>query len=373
LVDEVAVVVVVVVVVVVGVVGAATVVVWVVVDVDVDVDAVTVSVRVGPVTVRVVLTVVVCVGVVGDVVVVEVEVSLAPSAVVVLEVVAGSRAVFVVDVVGASVVVVVVAVVAGASGVLLASVVLLPLCVRLPATLVIWLLTLLAPSPEPQPVASSAQAATTTAPARHLRSVMTRESFGAWTVHHPIGMSAAAGSGCRATPEICVRIRIWHAPAGCLDSTLRRTRPWSLQAHADMPDALKLRLPCTARSVRETRMAITALARAAGMPEEKVEELQLAVSEAATNAVRHGSEDDGELLVQASTTDGALQVWITDRGGGMRPRIDRGGLGLGLPIIASVTDQLEVVTDSDGTTVKMTFLFGRSIPGPDAGSITPTG
>lgn len=85
--------------------------------------------------------------------------------------------------------------------------------------------------------------------------------------------------------------------------------------------------------------------------------LQLAVSEATTNAVRHGREHADELLVQASVTDGALQVWITDRSGGMRPRMDGSGLGLGLPIMASVTDLLELVTDSEGTTVKMTFLF----------------
>jgi hypothetical protein len=37
--------------------------------------------------------------------------------------------------------------------------------------------------------------------------------------------------------------------------------------------------------------------------------------------------------------------------------MDGSGLGLGLPIMASVTDLLELVTDSEGTTVKMTFLF----------------
>jgi hypothetical protein len=41
--------------------------------------------------------------------------------------------------------------------------------------------------------------------------------------------------------------------------------------------------------------------------------------------------------------------------------------------MASVTDQLEVITDREGTTVKMTFLFGRSVPGADAGSVTPSG
>jgi hypothetical protein len=83
----------------------------------------------------------------------------------------------------------------GAPVVLPASVVLLAVCVRLPATLLIWLLTLLAPPPEPQPAARTAQAATSAAPARHLRSVMNRGSFRVRTEHHPIGMSAVTGDG----------------------------------------------------------------------------------------------------------------------------------------------------------------------------------
>jgi hypothetical protein len=186
---------------------------------------------------------------VDDVVVVEVDVSLAPPADVVVEVVVGSSAVLDVDVAGVSVGVVVVdvpvsAVLLGSAVLLVPVVLLLALCVRLPATLLIWLLTLLAPAPEPQPAARSAQAATSAAPAVQLRSVMSIGSSGAEAVHHPIGMSAVTGLQCREratavrerrrrSPCRCLRrcglvfcapkagvhrLRMWHAPPLWLDS-----------------------------------------------------------------------------------------------------------------------------------------------------------
>jgi anti-sigma regulatory factor (Ser/Thr protein kinase) len=121
---------------------------------------------------------------------------------------------------------------------------------------------------------------------------------------------------------------------------------------------LELTLPREPSSVREARQAVSDLARGAGMNDERVEELRLAVSEAATNAIQHGRENGGEVSVQASVTGGELRVSITDKGGGMRPRPDSPGLGLGLPIIASVADHLEIVTDDEGTTVKMMFVCG---------------
>ncbi|HEY4828174.1 MAG TPA: ATP-binding protein [Solirubrobacteraceae bacterium] len=119
-----------------------------------------------------------------------------------------------------------------------------------------------------------------------------------------------------------------------------------------------LNLPCHASSVREARLAVAALARRAGMPDERIEDLRLAVSEAATNAIQHGVDGSGDVSVNASVAQGELRVWITDKGGGMRPRPDSPGLGLGLPIIASLTDHLEIVTDDEGTTVEMTFVCG---------------
>jgi serine/threonine-protein kinase RsbW/stage II sporulation protein AB (anti-sigma F factor) len=86
-----------------------------------------------------------------------------------------------------------------------------------------------------------------------------------------------------------------------------------------------------------------------------VEDLQLAVSEAVTNAIQHGGRDRGEVLVEARLVGRELRVSVSDHGGGMRPRADSPGLGLGLPIMAAVSDHFEVVSDAAGTRVNMVF------------------
>jgi serine/threonine-protein kinase RsbW len=121
---------------------------------------------------------------------------------------------------------------------------------------------------------------------------------------------------------------------------------------------LRLTLPCQASSVREARLAGADLARGAGMTDDRIDDLRLVVSEAATNAIQHGRDAGGDLLLRASVASGELRVWITDKGGGIRPRLGSSGLGLGLPIIASLTDHLEIVSDDEGTTVEMMFVCG---------------
>lgn len=121
---------------------------------------------------------------------------------------------------------------------------------------------------------------------------------------------------------------------------------------------LHLTLPCQASSVREARLAVADLARGAGMADDRIDDLRLAVSEAATNAIQHGRDRDGDVSIRASVTRGELRVWITDHGGGMRPHMDSSGLGLGLPIIASLTDHLEIASSEEGTTVEMMFVCG---------------
>ena len=121
---------------------------------------------------------------------------------------------------------------------------------------------------------------------------------------------------------------------------------------------IHLTLPRQASSVREARRAVVDLARRAGMAGDRLDDVRLAVSEAVTNAVQHGRRAGGGVSVKASVSRGELRVWITDSGGGIRPRADSPGLGLGLPIIASVTDQLDIASDGGTTTVEMMFTCG---------------
>lgn len=120
-----------------------------------------------------------------------------------------------------------------------------------------------------------------------------------------------------------------------------------------------MRLPGVPESVGEIRAAICRLARSSGFPEEKVDAIRLAVSEAATNALIHGyTEDTGQICVSAELDrDGNLRVVITDHGRGMLPRRDSDGLGLGLPLMAAMSDHIDITSSVDrpGTEVRLYF------------------
>lgn len=121
-------------------------------------------------------------------------------------------------------------------------------------------------------------------------------------------------------------------------------------------------VPATPEAVAEIRTAVCQLARDCGFLDEKVEAIKLAVSEAATNAVLHGYSDHaGQITVVAELEEsGALQVVIGDEGRGMLPHRDSEGLGLGVPIMTTLADHVDITspTDQGGTEVRMHFHTG---------------
>jgi anti-sigma regulatory factor (Ser/Thr protein kinase) len=95
-------------------------------------------------------------------------------------------------------------------------------------------------------------------------------------------------------------------------------------------------------------------------------DVDLAVTEAATNVVVHAYRDrpsgaaPGVLRVAARVEDLALHVNVADDGVGPSPRLDSPGLGLGLGIIARLADVLQIEQANPGTRVTMRFrLAGR--------------
>jgi serine/threonine-protein kinase RsbW len=114
--------------------------------------------------------------------------------------------------------------------------------------------------------------------------------------------------------------------------------------------------PSTPPGVGAMRREIAAFAGRCGMDRDGVEAVRLAVSEAATNAVVHAyREAPGDLAVRAIVDGDQLLVVVCDTGLGLAPRPDSPGLGLGMPLIASVTSRFRVVSDDSGTEVHMTF------------------
>jgi serine/threonine-protein kinase RsbW len=119
----------------------------------------------------------------------------------------------------------------------------------------------------------------------------------------------------------------------------------------------RIAVPADADGVSGIRRWVTEMARGLGVDEPTCRRVSLAVSEAATNAVLHAYEG-GEGTIAASLTRSGdeLEVVVSDEGQGLRPRSDSPGLGMGLGIIADVTNHLEIdARPGSGTVVRMWF------------------
>ena len=123
------------------------------------------------------------------------------------------------------------------------------------------------------------------------------------------------------------------------------------------PD-LVLTLPARAENVAVVRHAFGGLGDIMDVPDQTLSDIKLAVTEACTNVVVHAypGRDDGPLGVTATVDEGSLTVVVSDYGRGIVPRPDSPGLGLGLPLIATLAESLELGTGPDDETeVRMTF------------------
>ena len=125
-----------------------------------------------------------------------------------------------------------------------------------------------------------------------------------------------------------------------------------------MIDSLEESWRAEPSSVPRARAAVVALARAAGASPEAIDDVRLAVSEAVTNVVMHAyvGGPPGPLHVTARIRGRRLEVDVRDEGGGLRARPDSPGLGVGLPLIAAVTESLKLSNaDGEPSCVSMTF------------------
>jgi serine/threonine-protein kinase RsbW len=138
-------------------------------------------------------------------------------------------------------------------------------------------------------------------------------------------------------------------------------RPWpALHAVDSSSPELLRRVPAEADQVAGVRDAVRNFVRACGAAKAAEDDIALAVGEACTNVVMHAYVDAvgaGWLVVEASHLDGELVVAVRDEGGGMLPRTDSPGLGLGLSIIGQLSQRLEIIEHgASGTEVRMTFV-----------------
>lgn len=128
-----------------------------------------------------------------------------------------------------------------------------------------------------------------------------------------------------------------------------------------MTDELRETWPAEAASVPLARAAVVAVARAAEASADALDDVRLAVSEAVTNVVMHAyvGRETGPVHVHARVDDRRrMTVEIADEGGGLRARPDSPGLGVGLPLIAAVTESVQVTGgETEASRVSMVFAL----------------
>lgn len=116
--------------------------------------------------------------------------------------------------------------------------------------------------------------------------------------------------------------------------------------------------PAVAKTVTAFRHRAAVFAAERGAGPDLVHDVSLAVTEAATNAVKYAYPPGqaGTLELSASAEEGWLTLVIRDRGTGFAEGPSQ-GLGLGLMLIARVSDHLKIVQDGTGTQVLMRFVL----------------
>lgn len=121
---------------------------------------------------------------------------------------------------------------------------------------------------------------------------------------------------------------------------------------------LARRFPAQPDQVRLARREVVAYAREHGAVDP--EAIALAVSEVVTNVVIHAYIDTaqpGSIEVRAERHAGnGLEILVHDEGRGPLPRDDSPGLGVGLPLVARLSQRFRVeARPGGGTAVSMVF------------------
>lgn len=111
-------------------------------------------------------------------------------------------------------------------------------------------------------------------------------------------------------------------------------------------------------AIAEIRHDVAAVAERLNAGETALLRINLAVSEAVTNAVLHAYPDRssaGDVHVRVTHAEGGLEVRIRDSGVGISRRDDRRSGGLGLGLMAHEAAHCEIKTGAEGTEVLLRF------------------
>src|ERR687887_255372 len=127
---------------------------------------------------------------------------------------------------------------------------------------------------------------------------------------------------------------------------------------------VRLTIPARAEYITLCRLALTGIARVRSLSDEVLADLKLALTEAASNSVRHAySGDDHAGVVEISylLLPDRLVIEVTDDGEGFDPAEERGAPeelsegGLGIAIIKAIADEVEIGKQPGGRGSRLRF------------------
>ena len=155
---------------------------------------------------------------------------------------------------------------------------------------------------------------------------------------------------------------------------------------ADPAITTELRLPSRLGFEKVAMSTAATVAELMGFPEDRVEDLKTAVSEACINAIEHGNRLDASqtVLVILSIAEKTLEVRVVDDGPGAAkrpvraPDMDRkmhgeeDPRGMGMFLIQSLVDEAEWVTDKRrGSYARLAIHLDREKQVSNASASTP--
>jgi serine/threonine-protein kinase RsbW len=127
---------------------------------------------------------------------------------------------------------------------------------------------------------------------------------------------------------------------------------------------VRLTIPARAEYITLCRLALTGIARVRHLSDEVLADLKLALTEAASNSVRHaytGEDQAGVVEISYELLPDRLVIEVTDEGEGFEPH-EAEGLpeeltegGLGIAIIRAVADEVEIGTQPGGKGSRLRF------------------
>lgn len=136
--------------------------------------------------------------------------------------------------------------------------------------------------------------------------------------------------------------------------------------NADEGRTVRLTIPAKAEYITLSRLALSGLSRVRALPEEVLADLKLALTEACSNSVRHAYEhDEGHVAISFELRDDRLIIEVSDDGTGFDSESAGGNGdngdeltegGLGIAIIRSIADEVEIGGGPDGRGSRLRFV-----------------